>query len=224
MRPLVISLGGSVVVPQGKPDVAFLQQFGSFARKLARKRKLVIVTGGGVTARNYIEAARKAKLSQVIQDKIGITATRLNAQLLIAFLGIKQEIPQSIAQTCNLAKKQRITIAGGMMPSTTTDGIAALIAASLKAELINMTNVAGLYNKDPAKYKNAKLIRKISSKEFLKKVSKIKEKPGQHFILDMLAAKTIAKHKIKAVILGKNLQNLQSYLKGKSFVGTVIIP
>jgi uridylate kinase len=46
--------------------------------------------------------------------------------------------------------------------------------------------------------------------------------PGQHFILDQHAAKIIKKHKVKTVILGKNLQNLKSYLQGKKFIGTVI--
>ena len=57
---------------------------------------------------------------------------------------------------------------------------------------------------------------------FLKKVDKIKFKPGQHFVLDQKAARIIKKYKIPTTILGNDLKNLDNLLKDKHFIGTVI--
>ena len=52
---IVLSLGGSVIVPD-VPDKAFLLRFRKFVYKIARKENVAIVTGGGKTAREYIDA------------------------------------------------------------------------------------------------------------------------------------------------------------------------
>ena len=79
-----------------------------------------------------------------------------------------------------------------------------------------------MFNKDPKKFKDARLVKTISFREFNKIMCKIKYAPGQHFILDQHAAKIIKKHKVKTIIVGNNLQNLKSCLQGKKFIGTVI--
>ena len=90
-------------------------------------------------------------------------------------------------------------------------------------EFINLTNVNGVYNKDPKFYKDARLIRNLSYADFGKLLSKVKEKPGQHFILDRLAFRIIKQNKIKVAILnGRDIKNLKAYLQGKRFAGSVI--
>ncbi|MFH1376719.1 MAG: hypothetical protein ABIH25_03720 [Candidatus Woesearchaeota archaeon] len=104
----------------------------------------------------------------------------------------------------------------------TSDGNAAQIAEAIKADIfINITNVQGLYNKNP-KIRGAKLITEISYTDFSKMVNKIKYKAGQHFVLDKPAADIIKKAKIKTVIINKDLKNLKNVLKEKNFVGTLI--
>ena len=87
---------------------------------------------------------------------------------------------------------------------------------------INLTNVSGLYDRNPKKFKNAKFIPKISWTNFYKIAVKMKFKPGQHFVLDQKASKMILKNKIPTYILGKNLNNLNNFLKNKKFKGTII--
>ena len=91
----VLSLGGSIVAPDA-PDTVFLPAFEAMVRQwLAedKERKLILVIGGGGPARVYqnayrtILAARKDAPCQADNnqaDWIGITATRLNAQLVKA--------------------------------------------------------------------------------------------------------------------------------------------
>jgi uridylate kinase len=110
-----------------------------------------------------------------------------------------------------------------MQPNMTSDGNAAEVAELIKADcLINMTNVSGLYDKNPKLYKTAKFIPSISFKEFMKIVNKIKFKAGQHFVLDQSAAKIISRNKIKTYIVDNNLKNLNKLLNDKKFVGTII--
>ena len=84
-----------------------------------------------------------------------------------------------------------------------------------------MTKVKGLYTKDPGKYKDAKFIGELTHNEFKKIIEKVKEKPGQHFVLDRLAAKICRQAKIKVTIL-KGTNNLQKFLENKKFNGTII--
>ena len=86
----------------------------------------------------------------------------------------------------------------------------------------NITNVPGLYDKDPRKFKNAKFISEISFGDFLRMANKVNYKPGQHFVLDQTAANMIMKNKITTYILGKDMGNLDNFLKRKKFRGTMI--
>ena len=55
MKTIVISLGGSLIVPD-KIDIPFLRKFREIINKHKTKYKFIIVTGGGSTARKYINA------------------------------------------------------------------------------------------------------------------------------------------------------------------------
>ncbi len=219
---VVISLGGSLINPK-EVDYDFLKQFKKTISKLKR-HKFIIVTGGGKIAREYINALRKEKLNEKVLSLIGIKTTKLNAMLVSNFLNVHILIPDSLIDVSKLSKKKRIIVCGalGYNPDMTTDGTAADIARWWKADiLINMTNVNGLYDKDPKKFKNAKFISEIGFKDFLKRANKIKFKAGQHFVLDQSGARIITKHKIKTVIL-KGVKNLENCIKNKKFSGTII--
>jgi len=222
MKPIVISLGGSRIVPD-KVDYKFLKKFKKLIQK-HKNKKIVICCGGGSTARTYIQPLIKEKIQRKKVDKVGIATTRLNAKLVTAFLKISNpSIPITLQEVKTLLKKYNIVVCGGLKPGMTSDGTTAQIAQYLKAEsLINLTNVKGLYTKDPKKFKKAKFIPKITYKDFQKFIDKLPNKPGQHFILDSLATKIVRKAKIKTIILG-NLRNLNKYLSNKKFTGTTIM-
>lgn len=220
---IVISLGGSVIIPN-KVDLEYLEKFKKLIIKLKKKHKIVIVTGGGKTARTYISALEKEGLDKKTLSYIGIFTTRLNARLIVALFKIKK-IPMTEKELKKIIKREKVVVTGalGFHPNMTSDGTAAEIARHLNADLfINITNVNGLYTKDPNKYKNAKLIRNISFKDFYKIASKIKFKAGQHFVLDKKAAQIINKHKIKTVIVNRSAKNIESAINNRKFLGTLI--
>ena len=219
MKTLVISLGGSLIIPD-KVDYKFLNKFKSIINKHKRKYKFIIVTGGGKTARTYIEAVRKEKLSTKYESIVGILSTKINARLVAGLFNIK-----NIPETLNALKKQKgnpiICGALGSRPGMTSDANAAELAKLYNATFINMTNVKGLYDKDPNKYKTAKFISEISYKDFNKIIKQIKYKAGQHFVLDQVSAKIIMQHKVPTIILKGNKQ-LENLLSNKKYQGTTI--
>jgi len=223
MKKYVISVGGSLIVPN-KVDYDFLVKLRNTVNKLKKRNKIVIVTGGGKTARMYIEPLKRAGFDNNVQSLLGIKTTKLNAMLVSNFLKANKLLPNSLKEISRLLRRNNLVVSGsiGFRPNMTSDGDAADIARFVNAEmLINMTNVDGLFTRNPKKFKSAKFIPEISFRDFLKRVNKIKFKAGQHFVLDQSGAKIIAKYKVKTIIL-KGVDNLEKCINGERFRGTVI--
>ena len=226
MKTIVISLGGSLINPDNI-DYDFIERFKSLISAFSKKYRFVIVTGGGNTARIYINALKKENIKEKLQCLIGIRVTRLNAWFMTNFFnGISSKtIAKDLKDVKNLIAKNNIIFCGALRyeEKNTSDGTAAKIARYLNAEFINLTNVNGLYTKDPKKFRDARFIPEISFNDFYNITKKIKYKAGQHFVLDQNAAEIIKKSKIKTIILnGNKLNNLKNYLEERKFIGTII--
>ena len=61
---------------------------------------LILIAGGGATARKYIEAGLELGLDQATLDEIGIESSRLNASLLTEALHpfAHRKIPEDLSQ------------------------------------------------------------------------------------------------------------------------------
>jgi len=218
---IVFSVGGSLVCPD-EIDTGFIESFCSFIDQLSSKHKIAIVVGGGRLARKYISAAEKFSKSHDTLDYLGIKATHLNAMLVAAALGNKAEYVWSVSKADLHGKK--IVVTGGTTPGHSTDAVAAEIAVKMKADLlVNASNIKGVYEEDPSKNQNAKMIERITPNELLKIISKLPQTPGKYALIDKLAVQTIRKNKIKTVILdGRNTENIRMAVEGRKFSGTLI--
>ncbi|MHA1229022.1 MAG: UMP kinase [Candidatus Helarchaeota archaeon] len=221
---IVISMGGSLIFGE-KIDTSFHKNIKKVLSKHINNYNIAIVCGGGKTARDYTYLAKELSLSSEVQDILGIEATRLNAKLMIYVLGeittgkVYKTIEELISDF-----GEKITICGGIKPGQRTDKVAALIAEKLGAKnLINLTNVDGVFDKDPRKFSNAKLIKELDYSEFCK-LSGIKEhKPSYHFVFDFDAAEICHKKNIRVIIInGNKLENLDAYLSKEQFLGSII--
>lgn len=222
---VVVSVGGSLIVPDGI-DTNFLKRFKALILdKVQRGLTFSIITGGGKTARHYQDAAQTvtASISPQDRDWIGIHATRLNAQLLRdIFVGYAH--PQIIKNpTIDIESEEPVTIAAGWQPGFSTDYDAVLIAKNLGARrVVNLSNIDYVYDKDPKKYPEAKKIEKISWAEF-RKIIPDHWDPGLSSPFDPVAAKEAEALGLEvAIINGAKLEEFSNYLDNKPFVGTVI--
>ena len=222
---IVLSLGGSLIIPENI-NVKFLKEFKKIILEHAKKRKFVIVCGGGSIARKYISALKQVRVNEKLQSFSGISATRMNARFMNYFFNqdAEQGIPEKMDGVKKYLKGRNIVFCGALeyKPHQTSDSTASQIASELKATFINLTDVDGLYDKNPRKFKNAKFIPRISWKKFNEMANKLKFNPGQHFVLDQKASKIIMENKIKTYIIGKNIGQLDNFLKGRKFRGTRI--
>src|SRR5690348_17070618 len=124
---IIISLGGSLIIPNGGIDNAFLKQFNTFVREqLAahKNRQFFIVTGGGATARRYRDAGRDVvghELTSDDLDWLGIHATRLNAHLVRTIF--RDIAHPNILKHYEIIRKveEPIVIAAGWKPGWSTD-------------------------------------------------------------------------------------------------------
>lgn len=225
-KPVIISLGGSLVIPNGGIDTDFISRFNIFIReKIAQGWRFFIVVGGGSTARHYIEYAQKiaGALTDWDLDWLGIHTTRLNAHLVrtifrdIAHPRVIQNYEKKIK---NL--KEKVVIAAGWKPGCSTDFDAVYLAKEYESGvLINMSNITSVYDKDPKKCSDAKPIHSINWETFEKLVG-TKWSPGSNLPFDPIATKLAKELDLTVYIIGKDLENLNNIIEGKEFVGTVI--
>lgn len=226
-KVVVLSLGGSMIIPKNI-NVKYLREFKKVVQRNTGKYKFVVVCGGGSTAREYIGGLAKEKVprKKYFQGLLGISTTRLNARFMTYFFGrdANKGVAHDMKDVKNLLKLYDVVFCGALRyaENETSDGTSAKLANFFKTDFINITNVKGLYDKNPVKYKNAKFISKISWKDFHKMATGQGFKPGQHFVLDQTASKIIMKNKITTYIIGKNLKQLNNLLSGKKFKGTEI--
>lgn len=226
---VILSLGGSLIVPRGGIDIKFLQKFDQFIRqKVAQGHRFFIVAGGGSTCRHYqraVAAISGKKIADEDLDWLGVHATRLNGRLLHM---IFQDIAyKHLIKHYDLVDKKaadaKVVIGVGWKPGWSTDHNAVLLAQDYGVDqVINLTRVKMVYDMDPKKYKEAKPIKKLSWDQLIKIVDK-EWKPGLQAPFDPVAAQLAKKAGLKVIICdGRNLQNLDNIIKGKEFIGTII--
>lgn len=224
--PIVISLGGSIVVPKSGIDAAFLKRFATLIRShIKTGTRFILVVGGGHTARVYQDAARKVtKLADEDIDWLGIHSTRLNAHLMRTIFRAEAQHIVIKDPTRTHIWNRPILIAAGWKPGWSTDYVATRLAKKYKAKtVINLSNIKQAYDKDPAKHKDAKPLEKVAWKDFCKIVGN-KWIPGMNAPFDPIASRLASQIKLRVIIAdGKNLTNINKILKGEKYIGTTIV-
>lgn len=222
METIILSIGGSVILSEDA-DTSFFRKLINLLKKLSKQYKIYIVTGGGKTARTYIELGRKLNLDEETLDELGIKITRVNAKLLINLIGTSNK---KIPFTTQEAKKinKPIVIMGGTIPGHSTDMVGAELAEKTHAnKFIIATNVDGIYDKDPNKYSDAKKIKEIPIKQLIEKYGTEWSIAGKNMVVDGPALKIIQRAKIPTfVVNGKRLDQLEKAMTNQSFDGTTI--
>ena len=179
--------------------------------------KFLVITGGGSIAREYIDFSKEFNLSEKELHTVGIKCTHINAWVISKAFGTDytNKDPRKIKVN------KKITLTGGYLPGWTTDTCAAYAAVSTHSRVIfNMSKETGVYDKDPRKFKDVKLLKEINFDK-LYTLTKGKRIPGMNFIFDPLAAKICKKNNIEVVVTS-DIEDIKRYLENKEIKGTII--
>jgi uridylate kinase len=224
MEPVVLSLGGSVLV-RDEGDTSYIRKLAKMLIGVSAEHKLYVVTGGGRIARYYIRAGRELGADESFLDELGIEVTRLNARLLITALGehVNHVPPKDYNEAVHAARTHPIVVMGGVSPGITTDAVSALLAERARARrLVNATSVDGAYTADPRRDPEAKRIPRMTHKELIALVGHVVG-AGPSNVFDPVGASVLARSRISlAIVDGNDLTNLRDALEGKEFKGTLV--
>jgi uridylate kinase len=221
---IVIRLGGSVVA--SPPNIRLLKEYAEIIQKLKGEgHEMVIVVGGGSTAREFINLAQKLDLPEKEQDEIAISISRIFAQLLALKIDEKtvKIIPTSVEGAAQALFRNKAIVMGGLKPGMTTDSVAALVASKINADLIvKATDQEGVYTEDPKTHPEAKKIDEMNFDELESLWTDKKHRAGIHRIIDPKAVQILKENKIKTIVLnGSKPKNLKSAIEGEK-IGTKI--
>ncbi|MCW4031797.1 MAG: UMP kinase [Candidatus Bathyarchaeota archaeon] len=222
---IILKLGGFLFPKELNFDL--IQAYAELLKKLySEDHQLIVVTGGGKGAREYISTAREMGASETICDEIGIEYTRLNSRLLISAIPEEAfpDVPQNIQQINNSLRFNKIIVMGGLQPGQSTNAVAALAAELIRADMfINATDVDGIYEDDPKTNTDAKMYDEIKIMDLFDMITKKRSIAGSYKLFDLVAVNLIARSKITTwFVNGKDPKNIENIIHGKH-IGTRII-
>lgn len=220
----VIRIGGSVVASPLNPQL--ISEYVELLRKLkTRGHAVATVVGGGTVARDFIEAAKTAGLSEKEQDEVAISASRLVAEVFVKALGGEGcgVVPKTVEAAAACFARGRIVVMGGLKPGMTTDAVAALVAQRISAGLlVKATNQDGVYERDPRRFPGARKIDRLTFRELGAVLAEKTHRVGMHQIVDPEAVKILQRSHVRMVVVnGFMPENVLRAVEGAA-VGTLI--
>ncbi len=190
--------------------------------------EIAVVIGGGNIYRGI--KAEKQGIDRVTGDYMGMAATLINAlalQTALENLNIPTRIQSALEmkgvtepyirrKALKHLEKNRVVIfaCGTGNPYFTTDTAAALRALEMDAQVIfKATRVDGVYDKDPEKYKDAKLYKEITYSDVLHKQLKV---------MDAAAITICMENNMPIIVFNiKKKDNMKQVVQGKH-IGTIV--
>ena len=231
MTTHIVALGGSLLRPEEAEKRS--QWFGQL-RQLAvhlegNGRRLGIVVGGGLPAREGITLARSSFTDSYRLDTVGIAATRLNATILQQSLldigcNVCPIIPHSTDEAAELLLEHNFVIMGGTTPGHTTDAVAVALARDSGApHCVIATDVSHVHDSDPRTNEDAKPIEEMTLAELAEITGLEALGPGESAAVDPIAVKWAIDSGMRLAVLdGRDLTLLEDAIEGRPFVGTLV--
>lgn len=236
-KRIILKLSGETLAPETMPEgsknsVTFdesriLRAADMIARLSDMGVQVGVVMGGG----NIWRGRFSSEMDPVAADQMGMLATIINALAVreaLARMSRKATVftAQEMTRFAELYRADRadaclnageiVLLAGGSgNPFFTTDTAAALRAAELRADAVfKGTTVDGVYDSDPRKNPNAKLLSELTYQEALEKELKV---------MDSTAFRLCMEQKLPCIRVFNmdNLENILAVARGEN-IGTIV--
>jgi uridylate kinase len=229
---IVIKIGGSLLFTKNKSiNATKIAEIVNILKTNIKDGNKIIVCGGGLIAREYIKAVRDFKSSEALCDTFGIELSRINAKLLIAYFqdSAYPQVPRSIEELSTALLFNKIIVMGGLQPGQSTTSVALEVSEFIGAkELVILTDVKGIYDKDPEKFSNAKLLKHITYNQLQELILNTsgdrQAAAGEYRIFDTVSLQILKRSKIRVIVMsGKDLGEFRKFWKGETITnGTTI--
>ena len=200
-------------------DFEYIKDICKKISKLAKNKKIGIVVGGG----NIWRGRNNTYIDSVLSDKVGILGTTMNSLIIHSTfdkLSI-DSISLNSFEAANIVKKStkklikdsfdlnKIIVFGGGTGNVgcSTDTASAQKAIDMDADLlIKLTNVDGVYDKDPDEFKDAKKYDTVTFDEAISKELKV---------MDLDSLKLCRDSKIPILVMNiKDLDMISDIING----------
>ena len=231
-KKIVIKIGGSLLFSKnGDIDTKKISDFCNIIENRDAYDSVIVVCGGGTLARTYINAVRNNNGNEALCDLIGIAISRINGQLLLASLKDRAYpmVPTSIEEMSLATLFKKIIVMGGLQPGQSTTSVALEVAEFINANsVVILTDVHGIFDKDPKKHTDAKLYNKLTHAKLqeiiLTSFGDNQAAAGEYRIFDAVSLQILRRSKINAIVMsGQDFNDFKKFWNGeKEFTGTVI--
>ncbi|MFX0083906.1 MAG: UMP kinase [Candidatus Hodarchaeota archaeon] len=228
----VIKIGGSLLFTKNNDiNSSKIAEFCEIIKNTKFTGTLVIICGGGLLARKYIDAIRSLKGSEALCDTFGIEISRINSRLIIVTFQDQAYplVPKSFEELSTALLFKKIIVMGGLQPGQSTTSVALEVAEFIGAEnLIILTDVEGIYDKDPKEFSDAKLLKHLNYdqlQEIILNMTNDKQAAaGEYRIFDTVSLQILKRSDIRVNIMsGNDLNNFSKFWNGeKDIIGTEI--
>ena len=229
MRRVMLKLSGEALSGENSFgfDLKFVDSICKQIKKIKSKNlQIAIMIGGG----NFIRGKMLTKIDKYKADEIGMLSTYMNSLYLQSVLklnNISSDIYDAfpVSDMAELFSKDKaieslnnnrvVILAGGTgHPFFTTDTGVVLRSLELECdELLLAKSVDGVYDKDPAKYSDAKKFKKVSLQDMVDKKLEV---------IDLSASVLCLYNKLNLRIFSLNEKNsIEKAVKGDN-IGTLI--
>ena len=231
MKNVVVAVGGSLLRPEVAERSSWLEDLAELVKEqVSSGVRFGIVVGGGSPARESIQLVESIIDDVLALDRIGISATRLNASIIKEIfqnsgINVPEKIPNDVSRAVILMEKYDVVVMGGTLPGHTTDKVAIELAISTNSEkCIIATNVNKVYDEDPRKNKNAKSFDEMSIHELQEIVGPAKHaKAGASQVVDPIGVSLAVESNLTLNILdGRKMKNIKNAVQGNVFEGTIV--
>ncbi len=228
----MIKIGGSLLFTKEKIiNKEIITEFCKIFLESPDYDQLVIVSGGGIIARDYIKAVRAFTENEALCDTFGIEISRINSKLIAAAFMDKAYplIPKSMEELSTALLSKKIIVIGGLQPGQSTTSVALEVSEFIRADqLIILTDVDGIYDNDPKKFKDAKLLKQLNYAQLQDLILNLKgdkqAAAGEYRIFDAVSLQILKRSKLKILLMsGKKLDQFKKFWNGeKEIIGTFI--
>jgi uridylate kinase len=221
---IIISMGGSLLVPDAI-DTDFLARMKDMlAYFVDDGYQIIIVVGGGKTSRNYQAAAQKFdNTNDEDLDWLGIKTIHLNCELVRRILSDMDVHDETILDPKKIqGVESSLVVVGAWKPGHSSDTDAVEIAHVLGGNrIINFSNTAFVYDGDPRENPDAQKFTELSWEAY-RNIIPNSWSPGLSAPFDPVASEHCQRLGLTVAVLGASLENLEAYLRGEDFEGTII--